>query len=193
MVCTRLIAGALAMALGVAIIVGCAKPPVEKAEELRARLARLEEKGARVFAQVRYAQEDARMAELQALMDGKENKRAGALADSIDESMAILESAVEINGGQMARMEVDRARKALAGMEALYEENRDAFSEEDLLAFEQQSAAIDAEIAGFFAGLEGKNFLTVYRDAGSAGDRIAEAFREAAAKAEAAQTREDGE
>ena len=70
----KLATGALVIALGATLFIGCAKPPTEKVDALNAQFAQLQEKGAQVFAQAQYDQVSAQMTELQSLMDQKKYK-----------------------------------------------------------------------------------------------------------------------
>jgi hypothetical protein len=188
----KLATGALIIALGTTLFIGCAKPPTEKVDALTAQFAQLQEKGAQVFAQAQYDQVNAQMTELQSLMDQKKYKEASALADTITAGMEAVNAALETNGQQMAQAEVASANEEIVKFKAFVDGNKKVFAAEDVQKYADQSTALEAQVASLQAELDAKNFLNAYNTAKSVKDQIAASTQEVTAKVEEAKTKKGG-
>ncbi|MHB9029593.1 MAG: hypothetical protein ACYC9O_12570 [Candidatus Latescibacterota bacterium] len=188
----KLATGALVIALGATLFIGCAKPPTEKVDALNAQFAQLQEKGAQVFAQAQYDQVSAQMTELQSLMDQKKYKEASALADSITTGMDAANAALETNGQQMAQAEVASANEEIVKFKAFVDGNKKVLAAEDMQKYADQTAALEAQVAGLQAELDAANYLNAYNTAKSVKDQIAASTQEVTAKVEEAKTKKGG-
>jgi hypothetical protein len=188
----KLATGALVLALGATLFIGCAKPPTEKVDALNAQFAQLQEKGGPVFAQAQYELVSAQMTELQSLMDQKKYKEATALADSVTAGMDAANAALETNGQQMAQTEVASANEEIVKFKAFADGNKKVFAAEDVQKYTDQTAALEAQVAGLQAELDAQNFLNAYNAAKLVKDQIAASTQEVTAKVEEAKTKKGG-
>lgn len=182
----KLAMGAVVVALGATLFIGCAKPPTEKVDALTAQFTQLQEKGGQVFAQAQYDVVNAQMTELQGLMDQKKYKDASALCDSINASMQALTEAIDANASQVATQEVTAATEGLTAFKALVEANKKVLAAEDLQKYTDQNTALDTQVAGLQAEIEAQNFLNAYTVAKSVTDQLTVASQEVNTKIEEA-------
>jgi hypothetical protein len=177
--------GAVVLALGAILFSGCAKPPTEKVDALKASVASLTEKGAQIFAATEFDAVNTKMAELDNLMTSKKFKDAAALCDSITAQVEAVTAAIETNGQQMTTAEVASANEEVAKLKALVESSKKALAA-DAQKYADQVTALESTAAGLQAQVDNKEYSAAYNAAKSIKDQTAAATAEITAKAEAA-------
>lgn len=182
----KLVSGAIVVALGATLFIGCAKPPTEKVDALQAQFTQLQEKGAQVFAQAEFDQVSTQMSELTNLMEQKKYKDASALADSIGTGMQTLTAALETNGAQMAQQEVASIGEEITKFKALVEANKKALAPEDVQKYADQTAALESQAAGLQGELDSQNYLSAYNTAKTIKEQLAAGSQEITTKVEEA-------
>ncbi len=177
--------GAVVLALGAMLISGCAKPPTEKVDALKAEVTALTDQGAQQFAATEFDALNTKMAELDNLMTSKKYKDASALVDSLTTQVAAVKSAVETNGQQMATAEVASANEEVAKLKALVASSQKVLGA-DAQKYTDQVTALESQAAGLQAQVDNKEYLAAFNAAKSIKDQAAAATAEITAKAEAA-------
>ena len=179
------ITAAVVVALGAILISGCAKPPTEKVDALKAEVAALQEQGAQQFAVNEFDALNAKMADLDNLMSGKKFKEAAALADTLTTEAAAVKAAVETNGQQLATAEVASANEEVAKLKALVAASLKALGA-DSQTYSDQVTALESQASGLQAQIDNMQNLAAFNDSKSIKDQAAAATAEITAKVEAA-------
>jgi len=183
------VAGSIAIALGVMLFAGCAKPPTAKVTTLTEEFNKLQAAGAQVFARDQYDQVNAQMASLQSLMDQKKYKEATALCDTITTAIEALKSAVDTQGAEIAKTEVASATEEIAKMKTLVTDNAKALGAEDGKKLQDQIAALESQAGALQGEIDNKNFMNAFNTAKSIKDQIAAATQQVTTKLEEAKAK----
>lgn len=172
-----IIVGSLAIALGVMLFAGCAKPPTEKVAALQDQISKLEGQGAQVFATPQYDQVVAGMSDLNSLMDQKKNKAATAKADSMDALVKALEEAVTAQAPQVAKQAVDAAGAEIAKFKAqmMTPDAKKVIVKDEMKKMMDMAAGFDKDLAAVTADIGNSAFLNAYNNANTLKGKIAAA------------------
>lgn len=172
-----IIVGSLAIALGVILFAGCAKPPTEKVAALQDQISKLEGQGAQVFATPQYEQVSAGMSDLNSLMDQKKNKAATAKADSMDALVKALDEAVIAQAPQVAKQAADAAGAEIAKLKAQMKtpEAKKVIVKDEIKKMDEMAAGFDKDLAAVTADIGNSAFLNAYNNANTLKGKIAAA------------------
>lgn len=170
-----IIVGSLAIALGVMLFAGCAKPPTEKVAALKDQISKLEGQGAQVFATPQYDQVVAGMSDLNSLMDQKKNKAATAKADSMDALVKALEEAVTAQAPQVAKQAADAAGAEIAKFKAqmMTPDAKKVIVKDEIKKMAEMAAGFDKDLAAVTADIGNSAFLNAYNNANTLKGKIA--------------------
>jgi len=185
-----LVSGALAIALGVVLFAGCAKPPTTEQAALKDQLTQLETQGAQVFATQQYDMVTAGMNELQSLMDNKKNKNAKAKADSLKTEMDALKAAVETQAPAIAKQGVDGATAEVAKFKALMTpEAKKVLGAEETKKLDEMGAGFDKDAAALATDLGNSAFMNAFNNSKTLKDKVTMASQEVTQKMEEAKAK----
>ena len=170
------IVSSLVIALGM-LFAGCAKPPTEKFDALKAQIAQLEQSGAQVFASQQYDMVTAGMNDLTSLMDQKKNKDATAKADSLTALVTALDEAVKAQAPQVAKQAADAAGAELAKCKDMMKmpDAKKVMSKDEMKKMDEAIAGFDKDLAAVNADIGNSAFLNAYNNANALKGKIAAA------------------